>query len=116
MFAEVFLRHSPIVGLGLAAASALAAGPAAGGGPSFWSYWDRLSGLERQLLLALPESSEGASMLHPVLMEAIASIPQVGREASIRRALAMPLCTYVHMHSCVGNRSAVAWRIQTWRG
>jgi hypothetical protein len=76
--AEVFLRHTPIIGLALAAAAALASEPAAPGGRCFWPSWERLGALERQLLLALPEGSEGSGMLQPMLLEAIASSQQVG--------------------------------------
>jgi hypothetical protein len=78
LLAEVFLRHTPIVGLALAAAAALASEPASPGGPCCWPSWERLGALERQLLLALPEGSEGAGMLLPMLLEAISSSQQVG--------------------------------------
>lgn len=75
--AEVFLRHTPIVGLALAAAAALATEPPVPSVACTWPAWERLGALERQLLLALPEGSEGAGMLQPMLVEAITSCQQV---------------------------------------
>eukprot|EP00879_Flechtneria_rotunda_P012088 GHRR01012623.1.p1 GENE.GHRR01012623.1~~GHRR01012623.1.p1 ORF type:complete len:587 (+),score=238.22 GHRR01012623.1:2901-4661(+) len=82
---EVFMRHHPIVGLALAAAAALSTDPltvaaacSSASTPScpFWTYWERMSDLERQLLLALPDGSEGAGMLKPMLLDAIQSTEQ----------------------------------------
>lgn len=73
---EVFLRHTPIVGLALAAAAALATEPPVPSVACTWPAWERLGALERQLLLALPEGSEGAGMLQPMLVEAITSCQQ----------------------------------------
>jgi hypothetical protein len=100
LLTDVFLRHQALVGLALAAAAALGARPEeqaeghkeeppgtlAGCGavppitavapPDFWTQWERLAGLERQLLLALPDGSEHSSMLLPLLLDALGSVQQ----------------------------------------
>jgi hypothetical protein len=70
----VFLRHQPIIGLALAAAAALSTQQQAGASlPGAAAVWERLGGYERQLLLALPDGSQGAGMLLPMLQVAIQS-------------------------------------------
>eukprot|EP00775_Hariotina_reticulata_P009236 gene9236-9401_t len=39
--------------------------------PGPWAFWERLTGVEHQLLLALPPGSDGEHMLKPMVMEAV---------------------------------------------
>lgn len=96
---DVFMRHQPIIGLALAAAAAISTdipptptpAPAAGGGSSSTTtssttsvppvpvatLWERLAGYERQLLLTLPDGTQGREMLVAMLLEAVqAAHPQ----------------------------------------
>jgi len=69
------MRHQPIIGLALAASRAISTDPPAGSSSSSSStatLWERLSGYERQLLLALPDGTPGGrEALMPLLLDAV---------------------------------------------
>lgn len=67
------MRHQPIIGLALAASRAISTDPPAGStSTSTASLWERLSGYERQLLLALPDGTPGGrERLMPLLLDAV---------------------------------------------
>lgn len=68
---DVFMRHQPIVGLALAAAAAINTDEPDGSPTPPAKLWEQLSGYERQLLLTLPDGTQGRDMLVAMLLEAV---------------------------------------------
>lgn len=105
--ADVFLRHQPIVGLALAAAAALSSDVDTSGtsdsSASIWSQWERCADLERQLLLSLPDGSQGAAMLKPVLLDAIESTKKVcgGQRSRCSCTVGCVLSLTQHVEPCL---------------
>lgn len=70
--ADVFMRHQPIIGLALAAAAAINTDAQDSAGlPPPAKVWEKLADLERQLLLTLPDGTQGRDMLVAMLLEAV---------------------------------------------
>lgn len=69
--ADVFMRHQPIIGLALAAAAAITTEGPAGSPPPPATLWERLATYERQLLLTLPDGTQGRQMLVDMLLQAV---------------------------------------------
>lgn len=70
---DVFMRHQPVIGLALAAAAAIDTDPPTGINrrPAAAAQWQALAGYERQLLLTLPDGTQGREMLVAMLLEAV---------------------------------------------
>jgi hypothetical protein len=69
--ADVFMRHQPIIGLALAAAAAITTEGPADSLPPAATLWERLATYERQLLLTLPDGTQGRQMLVDMLLQAV---------------------------------------------
>lgn len=65
------MRHQPIVGLALAAAAAIDTEVPAGRPPAAATQWQTLADFERQLLLTLPDGTQGREMLVAMLLQAV---------------------------------------------
>jgi hypothetical protein len=90
--ADVFMRHQPIIGLALAAAAAITTEGPAGNAPPPATLWERLATYERQLLLTLPDGTQGRQMLVDVLLQAVQAaspdqVCRVGRWMSLANTL-----------------------------